>query len=71
MSFLSYDVYLLLTAVIVHSKHFSVCDWLRYPGQLELTKFGRPLDIRRSDVKSIGHRQKRNGNREALGTRLR
>ena len=46
MSFLSYDVYLLLTAVNVHSKHFSVCDWLRYPGQLELTKFGRPLDIR-------------------------
>ena len=46
MPVLSYDVYLLLTAVIVHSKHFSVCDWLRYPGQLELTEFGRPLDIR-------------------------
>ena len=43
MSFLFYDVDLQLTTVIAHSKHFPVCDWLKYPGQLELTKFGRPF----------------------------
>ena len=37
LSFLSYDLNLQLTTVIIHSKHFSVCDWLQYPGQLELT----------------------------------
>ena len=40
MSFLSYDVNLQLTTVIlmviIHSKHFSVCYWLQYPRQLEL-----------------------------------